>query len=93
MAAIVVNEDLDFTAFYRQLAERLPDYARPLFLRIRRELECTGTFKPKKRELSRESYNPAGTADAVYFYDRRREAFMRLDAESYGRLETGTLTL
>jgi fatty-acyl-CoA synthase len=93
MAAIVVNQDLDFTAFYRHLAERLPDYARPLFLRIRRELETTATFKPKKQDLSHEGYNPAGIADAVYFYDRPRKAFVKLDARLYERIETGALPL
>jgi fatty-acyl-CoA synthase len=93
MAAIVVNHDLDFAAFHQHLAERLPDYARPLFLRIRRELEWTATFKPKKQDLSREGYNPIGTADAVYFYDGRRETFVKLDAGLYERINIRTLPL
>jgi fatty-acyl-CoA synthase len=93
MAAIVIGRDFDLTSLHQHLAERLPDYARPLFLRIRRELETTATFKPKKQDLSREGFDPTGTADAVYFYDRRREAFVKLDAVLYEGIRTGTLHL
>ncbi len=34
MVAVVAGEDFDLGAFHRHLAESLPDYARPLFLRI-----------------------------------------------------------
>jgi fatty-acyl-CoA synthase len=93
MAAIVVGQDFEFTAFHQHLAERLPDYARPLFVRIRCELETTSTFKPKKQDLSREGYDPTCTVDAVYFYDRGREAFVKLDPLLYERVRTGTLRL
>ena len=93
MAAIVVSQDFDLTAFRQHLTERLPEYGRPLFLRIRRELETTATFKPKKQDLCREGFDPTGIADAVYVYDRRREAFVKLDAVVYERIGTGTLRL
>jgi fatty-acyl-CoA synthase len=93
MAAIVTDQDFDLTAFSQYLTEHLPEYARPLFLRIRRELATTATFKPQKQELSREGFDPTGTADAVYFYDRRREAFIELDAVVYKNIRTGALRL
>ena len=65
MAAIVVGHGFDLTCFSRHLIEHLPDYAQPLFLRIRRELETTATFKPIKQQLSREGYDPSGIADPV----------------------------
>ena len=65
MAAIVVSQDFDLIAFGQHLVERLPEYARPLFLRILDQIETTATFKPKKQDLSREGYDPTVTADAV----------------------------
>ena len=88
MAAVVVREDFDLVAFRQHLAERLPEYARPLFLRIRREIEMTATFKPKKQDLSREGYDPNATADVIYFNDRVRQAFVKLDAVLYERFKT-----
>ncbi len=93
MAAIVVSEDFDLVAFRQHLAERLPEYARPLFLRIRCEIEMTATFKPKKQDLSREGYDPNITADAIYFDDRVRQSFVKLDAVLYERLQNGNVRL
>lgn len=93
MAAIVADQDFDLTAFRQHLMERLPEYARPLFLRMRRELATTATFKPKTQDLSREGFDPTGTADALYFYDRRRETFVKLDAVLYESIRTGALRL
>jgi fatty-acyl-CoA synthase len=92
MAAVVVSEDFDLSAF-RQHLERLPEYARPLFLRIRGEIETTSTFKPRKQGLSHEGYDPAVIRDALYFNDPDRQAFVRLDAELYDRLRTGRVRL
>ena len=66
MVAAVVREGFDLNAFRQHLVERLPDYARPLFLRILAKIEATGTFKPKKQDLARESYDPTATADPIY---------------------------
>ena len=93
MAAVVVSEDFGLVAFRQHLAERLPEYARPLFLRIRGEIEMTATFKPKKQDLSREGYDPNITADVIYFDDRVRQAFVKLDAVLYERLQTGNVRL
>jgi fatty-acyl-CoA synthase len=93
MAAVVVSRDFGLAAFRQYLAERLPEYARPLFLRIRGEIEMTATFKPKKQDLSREGYNPSITADAIYFDDRISQAFVKLDIALYERLQTGNARL
>jgi fatty-acyl-CoA synthase len=93
MAAVVVTRDFDLIAFRQHLAEHLPEYARPLFLRIRDVIETTGTFKPRKQELCREGYDPAVTADAVYIDDRTSEAFVRLDGVLYEQIQTGSLRL
>ena len=93
MAAVVAGQDFDLAAFRQHLAERLPEYARPLFLRICGEIETTATFKPKKQDLSREGYDPDVTADAIYFNDRARQAFVKLDAALYERIQTGKMRL
>jgi fatty-acyl-CoA synthase len=64
-----------------------------MFLRVRAAIEMTATFKPKKQELSRDGYNPALTTDVIYFNDRVREAFERLDAELYRRIRAGKVRL
>jgi fatty-acyl-CoA synthase len=93
MAAVIIGRDFDMVAFRQHLAARLPEYARPLFLRIREEIEMTPTFKPKKQDLAREGYDPAVTADAIYFNDRASQSFVRVDATLCKRLQTGNIRL
>jgi fatty-acyl-CoA synthase len=89
MAAIVVEEGFELAQLRAHLAERLPDYARPLFLRILREMELTATFKPKKSDLARAGFDPSLTDDAIYFNDAGRGAFVRVDKTLYARIQSG----
>jgi len=93
MAALVADERLELAALRTHLLERLPDYARPLFLRIRREIEVTATFKYTKTEFVRQGYDPAATTDPIYFADPERHAFVRLDQGTYERIQAGRIRL
>ncbi len=72
MAALVIADGFDLTAFRRHLADRLPDYARPVFLRISPELDMTPTFRPKAHDLARAGYDPAAISDSLYVDDRTK---------------------
>jgi fatty-acyl-CoA synthase len=89
MAALVVSADFDLTALREELSARLPDYARPVFLRILPALEATGTFKPKKHELVKAAFDPAEVTDPLYFDDRRRKAYVLLDAALHAAITSG----
>jgi fatty-acyl-CoA synthase len=91
MAALVVNARFDLTAFREHLATRLPDYARPLFLRIVPAIELTGTFKLRKQELATEGYDL--TEDALYFDDRQGRVYVPLDAALYAQLQAGNVRI
>jgi fatty-acyl-CoA synthase len=80
MAALVAAGELDLPALRDELSRRLPEYARPLFLRIVPALDLTGTFKLNKQRLAAEGYDPAQAADALYFNDCALGRYVRLDA-------------
>jgi fatty-acyl-CoA synthase len=88
MATIVAGPDFDLAAFREHLSS-LPHYARPLFLRIRTQIETTGTLKYTKNDLVRQGYNPAATDDVLYFNHARHQAFVRLDQELYDGIQAG----
>ena len=77
MAMLITNDQLDLEAFRRHLINRLPDYAHPLFLRIRNEIEMTATFKYTNNVFVRQGYDPVETGDVIYFNNRERRAFVR----------------
>ena len=76
MAALVTGEGFDLAGLRRALQERLPAYARPLFLRIVAAIELTGTFKLRKHELAleRKSRNVLKSNDPASDDDRRLDA-------------------
>jgi len=93
MAAIVCEGQCDLGALHAHLAANLPPYARPLFLRIQRQLDVTGTFKQKKVDLVREGFNPLATKDPIFFSDPQANTYVPLDAGFYLRLENGSIRL
>jgi len=93
MAALVLGQELDLKTFRTHLAGRLPSYARPLFLRIKREMAVTVTFKQTKNDLIREGYDPAVVRDVMYFDDPARQAFVPLDTALYDRIQSGQIRL
>jgi fatty-acyl-CoA synthase len=93
MAAVVARENLNLTALHDHLAQRLPDYARPVFLRIRHDIDVTSTFKQKKLDLVDDGYDPARSSDPIYFNDPQRKAFVRMDRALYDAINSGQIRL
>ena len=91
MAAIVVEDQgkPDLVGLREHLIKRLPEYAHPLFLRIRSELEITATFKQMKNDLVRQGFDPRAIADPIYFNDAGRRMFIPLDSALYERILAG----
>jgi fatty-acyl-CoA synthase len=93
MAALVIEPGIDLPALRAHVIARLPHYARPLFLRLRHEMEVTGTLKYTKTELVRQGYDPGATADALYFNHPECQAFVRLDQGIYNQIQSGEIRL
>ncbi len=90
MAAIVC-EACDLKGLYRHIENALPDYARPLFLRMRTAIEVTSTFKQKKIDLAADGFNPAKVRDPLFFNDTRARAFVPLDRALYDEICSGRI--
>jgi fatty-acyl-CoA synthase len=93
MAALVVGADFSLEALRRELAVKLPAYARPVFIRLLGSLELTGTFKLRKQDLMLEGYDPASVRDPLFVDDPPGGAYMPLNAAAYERLQRGELRL
>jgi fatty-acyl-CoA synthase len=91
MATIVGTPDL--AGLHAHLAERLPAYARPIFLRLRATIETTATFKHRKNELARDGYDPAAIADPLYVNDAERRAYVPLDVALHRCIQSNEMRL
>lgn len=93
MAALVAEGALELNGLRTQLTSRLPEFARPVFLRLIREIETTGTFKPKKQDLVRTGFDPHATNDALFVNDRNAGAFVPVDAPLFDSIRSGRFRL
>jgi len=89
MATIVAGDGFDLRALHAHLTAALPEYARPLFIRIAAEVEVTGTFRHTTGTLARDGCDPARIADPLYFDDRDRQSYVRITQAVYDRIQSG----
>jgi fatty-acyl-CoA synthase len=93
MAAIVSDDGLDLKALRSYLATRLPDYGRPVFLRLADTIDVTTTFKQRKLSLVKEGFDPGRIGDPIYVDDPEQRAYVRVDDALYRRIVAGGLRL
>jgi fatty-acyl-CoA synthase len=89
MAALSTIEGFDLEQLRRHVRAALPPYARPLFIRLLREVERTGTFKPAKTELARAGYDLELVADPLFVSDGLADRYVTLDAQVLRLIRTG----
>lgn len=89
MVALVVEDDFDPAAFYSHVRKALPDYARPVFLRLQNHIEVTGTFKQRKIELVKQGFNPEGLADPLFIIDEAAQSYVNLTPALYDDICSG----
>ncbi len=92
-AALVVNADFDLAAFRKDVAQRLPPYSRPVFLRILTKLEATGTFKPRKQELLQAGFDPKRADGPLYFDDPSSQRYVPVDAALFAAISAGKVRI
>ncbi|MEQ3745472.1 MAG: long-chain-acyl-CoA synthetase [Henriciella sp.] len=92
MAAITTKGDVDYDGLYDWLGERLPKYAIPLFIRVQKEAETTGTFKYRKVELVKEGFDPDQVGgEPIWYFDPDSKKYEPLTADAYATLKSGAL--
>jgi fatty-acyl-CoA synthase len=93
MAAILPEPDtpIDGEALFRGLESALPGYARPVFVRVQRHPELTGTFKLRKVELQKEGYDINVCPDRILYRDDARRAYLPLDENVLASIRQGDI--
>lgn len=93
MASLIIEQGRRFnpTEFYQHIKRKLPDYAVPLFVRLRHYHETTTTFKVKKAELKKESFWPSQAEDAIYVLLDRSLGYEPLNEHILAEIEAGNI--
>lgn len=90
MAGILLKENVEFHTdllpkIYHHCEENLPIYARPLFLRIIKEMPLTTTHKQKKTDYVKEGFNPAIIKDPLFRVSSETKTYIPLTTENVGQ--------
>ncbi|HEY4344392.1 MAG TPA: long-chain-acyl-CoA synthetase [Parvibaculum sp.] len=93
MAAIVCDPSLDLEKLRKHIDKELPEYARPLFIRLSHEIEVTGTFKHRKVELVKEGIDLALVKEPIYFNSPTEKRFVPLDQALHDKICSGAFKL
>jgi fatty-acyl-CoA synthase len=93
MAALEMSGAIDLKALRNYVGVHLPPYARPLFVRVLRQIPVTATHKPRKVDLLRDGYDPATTDDPMFFDDGDSEAYIVVNDEIFQRVQSGSIRL
>ena len=93
MAAIAESDKIDLGSLATSLTNKLPAYARPHFLRLAPELDMTGTYKLKKRDLQQDGFNPEKIKDKLYFLDSKSIKYIPLDSDLHFKISSGQMRL
>lgn len=91
MAALTMlpGEKLDLAKFASYVTEHLAVYARPYFLRIRKEIDATSSFKQIKAHLQKEGFNPEIIKDPLYFLDPEKCKYIKITKKVFDDIEKG----
>lgn len=94
MAALVLRcpvDQFDLVGFARHIQDQLPAYAQPLFLRVRPELEVTGTFKQVKGDLKKQGFDPALVDEPLYVMPPKSTRYEPLTPELFQAITTSAI--
>ncbi len=81
------EEDFNFKKFTEFIIDRIPPYAVPVFLRLKKVFETTATDKIQKVKLKNEGYNPVEIKDPMYVLLPGSKIYEPLTPEIYERIQ------
>ena len=93
MASIVPSEEFSINGLYEHLSQHLPKYSIPVFIRISKEIEVTGTFKYKKTDLVKDGFDPSVVKDQMYYASTSENDYIGLDANVFKKISDHELKL
>jgi len=90
MAAISAHDNkMDIDAISRHIIEKVPSYARPLFIRQTLEMDTTGTFKMKKGDLREQAFHLDKCSEPLFVLKPGADHYVPLEADFYQVIMAG----
>ncbi len=92
MAGLVVGPDFDITTFGEHVAQDIPAYAQPVFVRTLPQIDTTGTFKARKMDLVADGFDPGKIKGPLFFHDPKK-GYVKITKGVFEKLSAGAMKL
>ena len=79
----------DPSSFAEFVKDNFAVFARPYFVRIRKEKDATSSFKQLKLTLQKDGFNPAVIKDPLYFLEPKSLKYIKLTKNVFDDIEKG----
>ncbi|MGI6453568.1 MAG: AMP-binding protein [Syntrophomonadaceae bacterium] len=90
---LLEGEKLNWPKFVDYLDRRMPEHARPVFLRIITQLEGMELLEKYKPDLKRQGYSPVLISDPLYYFNLEKSTYCPLTLEVYESIQEGRIRL
>lgn len=93
MAAITLieGEKLDWKKFSDYIGRRMPEHARPLFIRLCKAGNESEYLTECREQLKSENYSPALINDPLYYFNPEKDGYYPLTPEIYELIQQGKI--
>jgi citronellyl-CoA synthetase len=93
MAAITLFEDgkLDWKKFSDYIGRRMPEHARPLFIRLCKTKNEADYLNEHRERLKDEGYSPSLIKDPLYYFNPQKNSYYSLTPEVYDLIQQGKI--
>jgi len=92
MAAILDSDgSLNLALLAKEMSKVLPTYARPLFIRLVKVIDLTGTYKMRKVDYQKEGFDVEKIKDDIYFYENSSQSYIPFTSALHEQLKTGKM--
>lgn len=90
MVLLTVTPEFSLENLYERIKE-LPNYARPLFIRMAPKMDTTSTMKFTKVQFRKEGFDPKLVTDKLFFRNDALKQFVPLTQEVFDKIAAGTI--
>ncbi|MGS0765724.1 AMP-binding protein [Syntrophomonas curvata] len=94
MAALsfIEGENMDWKRFLIYINSRMPEHARPIFIRICKQPDYWDSLEQAKQQLKQESFDITQVKEPIFFLHPQKEAYIPMTEKLYKEIMEGKLS-
>jgi len=80
---LIEGEKMDWKKFMQHINSRMPEHARPIFIRVLKDMGGVNILDQINPRLKQEGFSPQTVKDPLFYLDPQQDAYLPLTPEIY----------